>query len=571
MYHTSGGVLGPGAALTAGASVVLRERFSASTFWDDIVRHDCTVFLYIGELCRYLLNSPPHPQETKHKLRLACGNGLRPDIWADFQQRFRIPKILEWYAATEGNCVFFNFDGKIGAVGRIPKWMKRQFFVEIVRFDIDSEQPVRGADGFCIKCAPGEVGEAISKIVNDPKRPSQRFEGYADPGATEKKILRDVFEKGDRWFRTGDLMRKDALGYYYFVDRIGDTFRWKGENVATSEVLGGDHGLPRHQGGQRLWRARAGRRGPRRNGGAGGRTDELDLDGFHRHVARAACRPMRGRCSCASQREIDATSTFKQRKLDLVKQGFDPAATGDPIYFLHPELQTYVRLDSGALWRHLRGQGAALSSDERHQPGGRRRVLARGRSGKMVQEGRGVRPRDRRALRRASCGSGGGATGRLGEDAGGRAGAHPPPRPVLPQLFRGIAEGLRAGRARRARSRSRRSTPASTRQVGPEHSARSSTCRSCIRNRSPTRSAASRSPTAFAARTAALCARASRAIIRRFGRFPHRNAILGRHMTPAEQAFLDGGGFGGLSRLKLNPALISAAGRRRMYSLTECR
>ncbi len=343
MYHTSGGVLGPGAALTAGASVVLRERFSSSTFWDDIVRHECTAFLYIGELCRYLLNSPTHPQETKHKLRLACGNGLRPDIWADFQRRFRIPKILEWYAATEGNCVFFNFDGKIGAVGRIPSFMKRRFFIEVVRFDIETDEPVRGSDGFCIKCVPGEVGEAISKIVNDSKRPSQRFEGYADATATDRKILRDVFEKGDRWFRSGDLMRKDALGYHYFIDRIGDTFRWKGENVATSEVSEAITVFPG------IKEANVyGVRVPGAEGRVGMAAlvteDELDLDGLSRHVARqlpAYARPIFLRI----QRQIDVTSTFKQRKLDLVKESFDIAASADPIYFLHPELQTYVRLD----------------------------------------------------------------------------------------------------------------------------------------------------------------------------------------------------------------------------------
>jgi fatty-acyl-CoA synthase len=342
MYHTSGGVLGPGAALTAGASVVLREKFSASMFWDDIVKHDCTVFLYIGELCRYLLNSPPHPSENNHKIRLACGNGLRPDIWSDFQKRFRIPKILEWYAATEGNCVFLNFDGKIGAVGRIPKWIERKFFVEIVRFDIDTEQAVRGPDGFVVKCEPGEIGEAVSKIMNDPKRPSQRFEGYADPGATEKKILRDAFEKGDRWFRTGDLMRKDATGYFYFVDRIGDTFRWKGENVATSEVQEAITTFPG------IMEANVyGVRVPGAEGRVGMAAlvvgDDLDLDGFSRHVTERLAvyaRPVFLRI----MGEIDATSTFKQRKVDLVKQGFDPAATSDALFFLHPTLQTYVRL-----------------------------------------------------------------------------------------------------------------------------------------------------------------------------------------------------------------------------------
>ena len=342
MYHTSGGVLGPGAALTAGASVVLRERFSASMFWDDIVKNDCTIFVYIGELCRYLLNSPTHPLEAKHKIRVACGNGLRPDIWADFQRRFRIPKILEWYAATEGNCVFFNFDGKIGAVGRIPKWMEKKFFVEIVRSDIETEAPLRGPDGFVVKCQPGEVGEAISKIMNDPKRPSQRFEGYADPAATEKKILRDAFEKGDRWFRTGDLMRKDASGYYYFVDRIGDTFRWKGENVATSEVSEAITVFPGVKEANVY-----GVRVPGAEGRVGMAAmvveDGIDLDGFARHVTQqlaAYARPVFLRVT----HEIGTTSTFKQRKYDLVKQGFDPSAIKDEIFFLHPELQTYVRL-----------------------------------------------------------------------------------------------------------------------------------------------------------------------------------------------------------------------------------
>ncbi len=344
MYHTSGGVLGPGAALTAGASAVLRERFSATTFWDDIVKNDCTVFIYIGELCRYLVNSSPHKSETTHKIRLACGNGLRPDIWADFQKRFHIPKILEWYAATEGNCVFINFDGRIGAVGRIPKWMESKFFVEIVRFNVETEEPMRGADGFCVKCEPGEVGEAISKIMNDPKRPSQRFEGYADPAATEKKILRDAFEKGDRWFRTGDLMRKDADGYYYFVDRIGDTYRWKGENVATSEVQEAITTFPGIKEASVYGVHVPGAEG--RVGMAALVVDgRMDIDGFSRHVVTELAgyaRPVFLRIVA----ELDTTSTFKQRKHDLAREGFVPGAVGDPLYFLHPELQSYIRLDA---------------------------------------------------------------------------------------------------------------------------------------------------------------------------------------------------------------------------------
>ncbi|MGQ7791969.1 long-chain-acyl-CoA synthetase [Faunimonas sp. B44] len=342
LYHTSGGVLASGAALTAGGTVIIREKFSATQFWDDIVDNECTVFQYIGELCRYLLNSPTHPKETRHRLRLASGNGLRPDIWQDFQTRFRIPKILEWYGATEGNAVLFNFDGKVGSVGRIPKWAERRFLTEVVRFDLETEQPVRGADGFCIKCAPGEVGEMISQIVNDPLRPSQRFEGYADSGATQKKIMTDVFARGDRWFRTGDLMRKDAHGYFYFIDRIGDTFRWKGENVSTSEVSEAITIFPGVKEANVY-----GVKIPNTEGRAGMVAlviDEgWDPEGFYTHVSRqlpAYARPVIVRI----QREIDATSTFKQRKVDLVKEGFDPALIADALYFLHPGRQAYVPL-----------------------------------------------------------------------------------------------------------------------------------------------------------------------------------------------------------------------------------
>jgi fatty-acyl-CoA synthase len=343
LYHTSGGVLATGSALLVGGSVAIREKFSATTFWDDIAKYDCTVFQYIGELCRYLLTSPTHPLETKHRIRLVCGNGLRPDIWEDFQRRFRIPKIFEWYAATEGNCVFLNFDSKVGAVGRIPAWMKKRFLTDVVKFDIETEQPLRGPDGFCIRSAPGEVGEAISQILNDPEKPNQRFEGYADAAATEKKILHDVFEKGDRWFRSGDLMRKDELGYFYFVDRIGDTFRWKAENVATSQVSEAITVFPG------IKEANVyGVRVPGAEGRAGMAAlvaeDGLDLEGFHRHVVQqlpAYARPVFLRI----QRQIETTSTFKQRKVDLVKQGFDPGAVADPIYFLHPGKQAYVRLD----------------------------------------------------------------------------------------------------------------------------------------------------------------------------------------------------------------------------------
>jgi fatty-acyl-CoA synthase len=238
LYHTVGGVIALGAGLMVGGSVYIAERFSARQFWDDVVDNQCTLFQYIGELCRYLAVAPPHPKERAHRLRVACGNGLRPDVWRLFQERFGIPRIVEFYAATEGNAVMFNLDGKEGAIGRVPFWLRPMFPMTNVRMRSEGDEDTvwRGPDGFCVECAPGEIGELVSEIVVDPMKPGQRFDGYADRGATEAKILRDVFKKGDTWFRSADLVRRDPQGYYYFVDRLGDTFRWKGENVSTSEV-----------------------------------------------------------------------------------------------------------------------------------------------------------------------------------------------------------------------------------------------------------------------------------------------------------------------------------------------
>ena len=179
MYHTAGGAVATGALLVKGGSVVIREKFSAHEFWDDVVRWDCTLFQYIGELCRYLVNSPPHPKETAHHLRLACGNGLRPDVWHEFKERFRVPHIIEFYAATEGNVSLFNFEDREGSVGRIPWFLEARFPTKIVRFDIERQQPVRGPQGFCIECDTGEVGEVIGKILKDASKPGARFEGYA--------------------------------------------------------------------------------------------------------------------------------------------------------------------------------------------------------------------------------------------------------------------------------------------------------------------------------------------------------------------------------------------------------
>src|SRR6266852_6374123 len=343
MYHSVGGVLATGAVLIAGGSVVIRKNFSASQFWNDVIRWDCTLFQYIGELCRYLLHTESHPLETEHRIRMCCGNGLRPDVWTDFKRRFRIPQILEFYAATEGNVSMFNVEGMPGAIGRIPPYLAHRFPATLVQYDVAREAPVRNERGFCIRCAPNEAGEAIGQVLEYSLNVGGRFEGYTSPEASEKKILRNVFEPGDAWFRTGDLMRKDEQGYFYFVDRIGDTFRWKGENVATSEVSEAICGFPG------ISEATVyGVEIPGTDGRAGMATivgdDELDLAALRTHVANrlpAYARPVFLRM----RSHLDVTGTFKHTKSGLVREAYDPVATEDAIYFDDRTSQAYVRLD----------------------------------------------------------------------------------------------------------------------------------------------------------------------------------------------------------------------------------
>jgi fatty-acyl-CoA synthase len=354
MYHTAGGVVATGALLHRGGSVVIREKFSAREFWDDVVRYECTLFQYIGELCRYLANSPPSPNETRHKLRLACGNGLRPELWDDFQKRFRIPLVLEFYGATEGNVNIFNFEGKPGAVGRVPWFVAHRFPIAVVRFDVERQQPQRNAQGLCERCAPDEPGEVIGRIVNDPSKPGNRFEGYAAAAQTESKILRDVFKKGDSWFRTGDLMRKDRDGYFYFVDRVGDTFRWKGENVSTSEVAFAINGYPGILDANVYGVTVVGHDG-RAGMAAIVCEGACDLAGLHAHLCTNLpeyARPLFLRV----QPQIEVTGTFKQKKVDLVRDGFNPAATGDPIFLNDPEKRAFVPLDPALYGKIERGE-----------------------------------------------------------------------------------------------------------------------------------------------------------------------------------------------------------------------
>ncbi|HEY7798887.1 MAG TPA: long-chain-acyl-CoA synthetase [Hyphomonadaceae bacterium] len=340
LYHATGGMCGVGTALNAGACIILRRRFSASHFWQEAIDNHATMLVYIGELGRYLMNQPPTALEKSHKITKGFGNGLRADVWAEFVERTGIKRMVEFYGSTEGNVNFFNLDGKIGAVGRIPRLLRSKLKGRIIKFDVETEEPVRGPDGLCIEADVDEPGEAVGPITSEPR---QRFDGYNDEAQSKKKVLRDVFEKGDLWFRTGDLMKMDKDGYIYFVDRVGDTFRWKGENVSTSEVEIAISSMPgvKHA-------IVYGVVVPGQDGRAGMAAvtprDGVDVAKLYQHLAErlpSYARPVFLRL----QGEVDTTGTLKYRKVDLVKEGFDPMNTSDPLFVADADRKTYAPID----------------------------------------------------------------------------------------------------------------------------------------------------------------------------------------------------------------------------------
>jgi fatty-acyl-CoA synthase len=351
LYHTVGGVMCVNAVLSSGATLALARRFSASRFWDDVARYHATAFQYIGELCRYLVNQPPHPLERSHALRFAVGNGLRPDVWKTFQQRFGVPHIVEFYGATESNVTMVNLQGRTGSVGKAPPGIG----IARVRFDVERGDVVRGPDGRCQPCRVGEPGELLGRI-SEGRSLAGRFEGYTSREETEKKILRDVFEEGDAWFRTGDLLSCDADGFYYFVDRVGDTFRWKGENVSTQEVAEALTAQP----GVEICAA-YGVEVPGAEGRAGMAAVVLEpgagLDGESLFRALEAALPAYARPAFVRiQARPEVTATFKLRKVELQKQGFDPGASGDPILYRDDARRAYLPLDLETVKRIERGE-----------------------------------------------------------------------------------------------------------------------------------------------------------------------------------------------------------------------
>jgi acyl-CoA synthetase (AMP-forming)/AMP-acid ligase II len=344
LYHNNGLTVSWGATLGAGATLILARKFSASKFWDDIRRHQATAFCYIGELCRYLLNRPATPQDRDHKVRLIVGNGLRPEIWDAFVERFGIDQVYEFYAASESNVAFVNGFGLSKTAGFCP------MSFAVVAFDAENEQPVRNRKGFMDKVGKGGVGLLITEVTE-----SAPFDGYTDRQASEKKLFHDVFKKGDCWFNTGDLVRDQGLWHIQFIDRVGDTFRWKGENVATTEVEGA---LNRHP---KVEQAVVyGVQIPGTDGRAGmaaltWKGKQFDGASLAQHLLEELP-PYAVPLFLRLRDEQEVTGTFKFKKVDLKKQGFDPGVVSDPLHVLLDRGRGYEPLTLESYRRIARGE-----------------------------------------------------------------------------------------------------------------------------------------------------------------------------------------------------------------------
>ncbi|XP_028815050.1 long-chain fatty acid transport protein 2 [Denticeps clupeoides] len=340
LYHSAGFLIGLTGSIERGGTVVLKRKFSASQFWDDCRKYNVTVTQYIGETLRYLCNTPKKGNEKEHSVRIAIGNGVRTEVWTEFLKRFGNISVRELYAATEGNVGFINYTDRVGVVGRVNFLHSRMFPYALIKFDTEKEEPVRNSLGLCVKAAKGETGLLVGKIT---KR--SPFVGYAgNKQQTEKKRLCDVFVKGDLYFDSGDLLRIDQDNFVYFLDRVGDTFRWKGENVATTEVsdiLAMVDSIEEANVYGVTVEGHEGRIGMAAVTLRDGKT--FDCVGTYSHLANYLppyARPHFIRI----QSSLEVTGTFKMKKVKLVEEGFNPGIVQDCLYFLDLGAKNFVPL-----------------------------------------------------------------------------------------------------------------------------------------------------------------------------------------------------------------------------------
>ncbi|XP_073909598.1 long-chain fatty acid transport protein 1 isoform X3 [Castor canadensis] len=332
LYHSAGNIMGVGQCIIYGLTVILRKKFSASRFWDDCVKYNCTVVQYIGEICRYLLKQPVRDAERRHRVRLAVGNGLRPAIWEEFVQRFGVRQV--------GSC---GFNSRI---------LTHVYPIRLVKVNEDTMEPLRDAQGLCIPCQPGEPGLLVGQI--NQQDPLRRFDGYVSESATSKKIAHSVFCKGDSAYLSGDVLVMDELGYMYFRDRSGDTFRWRGENVSTTEVEGV---LSRLLGQTDV--AVYGVAVPGVEGKAGMAAiadphSQLDPDSMYQELQKVLA-PYARPIFLRLLPQVDTTGTFKIQKTRLQREGFDPRQTSDRLFFLDLKQGHYLPLDEAVYSRICSG------------------------------------------------------------------------------------------------------------------------------------------------------------------------------------------------------------------------
>lgn len=335
LYHNNALTVALSSVINSGATLALGKSFSASKFWDEVIANDATAFIYIGEVCRYLLNQPAKPTDRAHKVRLIAGNGLRPEIWDEFTERFGIARVCEFYASSEGNAAFINIFNVPRSTGVFPMPLA------YVEYDPDTGAPLRDDNGRVRRVPAGEPGLLLS-----PVNRLQPFDGYTDQESSEKKLVRNAFREGDCWFNTGDVMSPQGMGHAAFVDRLGDTFRWKGENVATTQVeaaLASDDSVedctvfgvevPRTGG-------RAGMAAVKLRGGA-------EFDG--QSLARSVYDQLPAYALPLFVRVVDSieqTTTFKSRKVELREQAYG-SDVADPLYVLAGRDEGYVPFYDG--------------------------------------------------------------------------------------------------------------------------------------------------------------------------------------------------------------------------------
>jgi fatty-acyl-CoA synthase len=330
LYHNNALTVALGSVITSGATLALGKSFSASRFWDEVIASESTAFIYIGEICRYLLNQPPKPTDRAHRVRLSAGNGLRPEIWDEFTKRFGITRVCEFYASSEGNTAFINIFNVSKTTGICPMPLA------YVEYDPDTGAPLRDDNGRVRRVPPGEPGLLLS-----PVNRLQPFDGYTDKSSSEKKLVRNAFREGDRWFNSGDVMSPQGMGHAAFVDRLGDTFRWKGENVATTQVeaaLASDGSVEECT----VFGVEVPRTGGRAGMAAVKLRDGVEFDG--QSLARAVYSQLPAYALPLFVRvvkSLEHTTTFKSRKVVLREQAYGPDVK-DPLYVLAGRDEGYV-------------------------------------------------------------------------------------------------------------------------------------------------------------------------------------------------------------------------------------